>query len=79
MAGFALNKVNRTDLAIIEAFHEDISEKGNFVYPYGNVQYLGGDVAGLTGIAAGTFIGADTYSLFSEDWQAAGELVGKGY
>lgn len=79
IAVYPKHEAERTDLAMIEVWHEDISEKGNFVPPYGNVHYLGGDVAGLTGIAAGTFTGADTYSLFSEEWQAAGDLVGKGY
>ena len=43
-----------------------------------NIQYRGSDVDGLTGIAEGTFEGADTYSLFG-NWQSAGDLVGKGY
>ena len=45
------------------AWHEDISEK-NIVYPLGNVQYLGANTDGLTGIANGVFTGFETYSLF---------------
>jgi hypothetical protein len=70
--------LSRQDLVFLESWDEDISEKGNIVYPYGNVQYRGGDVDGLSGIANGSFTGADTYSLFG-NWQTAGDLVGKGY
>jgi hypothetical protein len=70
--------LSRQDLVFLESWDEDISEKGNFVYPYGNVQYRGADVDGLSGIADGSFTGADTYSLFG-NWQTAGDLVGKGY
>jgi len=71
------NEVSRTDLIFTETWEEDITEK-DFVYPYGNTQYLGTDIDGLTGIAAGTFTGASTYSLFG-NWQSASALVGKGY
>ena len=59
------------------AWHEDISEK-NFVYPLGNVQYLGANTDGLTGIANGAFTGFETYSLFG-NFQASSALIGKGY
>ena len=59
------------------AWHEDISEK-NFVYPLGNVQYLGGNTDGLTGISNGAFTGFETYSLFG-NFQASSALIGKGY
>jgi len=69
--------VSRQDLVFLETWHEDITEK-DIVYPYGNVQYRGGNTDGLSGITEGTFNGADTYSLFGV-WQEAGALVGKGY
>ena len=59
------------------AWHEDISEK-NFVYPLGNVQYLGANTDGLTGIANGAFTGFEKYSLFG-NWQTSSALIGKGY
>ena len=71
------DSVSRQDLIFLEVWDEDISDK-DIVYPFGNVQYQGGDVEGLNGIAAGTFKGADTYSLFG-NWQKAGDLIGKGY
>jgi hypothetical protein len=78
VAMYPKSALSRQDLVFLETFDEDISEKGNFVYPYGNIQYRGDDVDGLTGIADGSFTGADTYSLFG-NWQTAGDLVGKGY
>ena len=59
------------------AWHEDISEK-NFVYPLGNVQYLGSNTDGLTGIVDGSFTGFEKYSLFG-NWQTPSALIGKGY
>ena len=73
----ARDYISRQDLVFLEYWEEDISEK-DFVYPYGNVQYRGGNVDGLTGITEGTFEGADTYSRFGV-WQEPGELIGKGY
>ena len=73
----ARDSVSSQDLVFLETWHEDVSEK-DIVYPYGNIQYRGGDVDGLSGIADGAFAGADTYSLFG-NWQDAGSLVGKGY
>ena len=61
----------------INAWHEDVSEK-KFVYPLGNVQYLGSNTDGLTGIANGAFTGFETYSLFG-NWQTPSSLIGKGY
>jgi hypothetical protein len=78
VAMYPKSALSRQDLVFLEFWDEDISEKGNIVYPYGNVQYRGGNVDGLTGIADGSFTGADTYSLFG-NWQTAGDLVGKGY
>ena len=77
IAVFPADAISRSDLSMAESFHEDISEK-NFVYPYGNTQYLGGNTDGLTGIVAGAYSGANTYSLFG-NWQAPNALVGKGY
>ena len=74
----ARDSISRQDLVFLESWHEDVSEK-DVVYPYGNVQYRGSDVDGLSGIAdANWFTGYDTYSLFG-NWQNAGDLVGKGY
>lgn len=39
--------IHRQDLVILESWDEDISEKGNVLYPYGNVQY-GGSWSGIT-------------------------------
>lgn len=39
--------IHRQDLCILESWDEDISEKGNVLYPYGNVQY-GGSWSGIT-------------------------------
>lgn len=77
IAVFPADAISRTDLVFLESWHEDVSEK-DFVYPLGNVQYLGttGD-CGTT--VAGAFAGSATYSLFSDTWQADGALVGKGY
>ena len=69
--------ISKQDLVFIECWDEAIAGT-DMVYPLGNVQYMQGDIDGLTGIAAGAFTGADTYSLFG-NWQAAGDLVGKGY
>lgn len=71
------HELSRSDLVFLETWHEDISEK-DFVYPLGNIQYLGADTDGLTGIVAGAFAGKDTYSLFG-NWQSSNALVGKGY
>ena len=71
------DSVSRQDLVFLESWHEKISDK-DIVYPFGNVQYRGSDVNGLTGIDDGDFEGADTYSRFGV-WQSAGDLVGKGY
>ncbi len=74
----ARDSVSRQDLVFLESWHEDISEK-DVVYPYGNIQYRGNDVDGLSGITDTTwFSGYDTYSLFG-NWQEPGALVGKGY
>ena len=71
------DSILRQDLVFLESWEEKISDK-DIVYPYGNIQYRGSDVDGLTGIADGDFTGADIYSLFG-NWQAASDLVGKGY
>jgi len=70
------NILSRKDIVGIEVWAENI-DKTDMVYPYGNVQYRGGDNWGF-GIQEGTFIGKEFYSLFG-DWQEADELVGKGY
>jgi hypothetical protein len=63
-------------LVFLESWHEDVSEK-DFVYPLGNVQYLG--TTGDSGTpVAGAFAGFGTYSLFG-NWQSSSALVGKGY
>ena len=72
------DSVSAQHLVFIESWEELITDK-DFVYPFGNASYSGNDVDGLTGIAEGTFEGADTYSLFSDSWQQPGDLVGKGY
>ena len=72
----ARDSVSRQDLAFLEAFEVDITTRRG--YPYGNTQYRGGNVCGLSGIAEGDFEGADTYSLFG-NWQQPNDLVGKGY
>ena len=69
--------ISRSDLVFLESWHEDIAEK-NIVYPLGNVQYLGSNTDGLTGIANGSFSGFETYSL-SGLWQTSSSLIGKGY
>ena len=74
----ARDSVSRQDLVFLESWHEDIADK-NIIYPFGNIQYRGGNTDGLSGITEGTFTGADTYSLFSDGWQEPGELIGKGY
>jgi len=71
------DSVSAQHLTFLEVWKELITDK-DIVYPYGNIQYRGNDVDGLTGIAEGTFEGADTYSLFG-NWQQPGDLVGKGY
>ena len=77
IAVYPVDAISRSDLVFLESWHEDISEK-NIVYPLGNVQYLGGNTDGLTGIANGSFTGFETYSLFG-NWQAPSALIGKGY
>lgn len=77
IAVYPADAISRSDLVFLESWHEDISEK-NFVYPLGNVQYLGSDTDGLTGIANGAFTGFETYSLFG-NWQTSSALIGKGY
>ena len=78
IAVYPADAISRSDLVFLESWHEDISEK-NFVYPLGNVQYFGVNSDGLTGIANGAFAGSATYSLFSDTWQTASALIGKGY
>ncbi len=65
-------------LVFMEVWHEKVATTG-FVYPFGNVQYLGGDVDLNDNIEVGSFTGADTYSLFNHKLQAAGDTIGKGY
>ena len=77
IAVYPADAISRSDLVFLESWHEDVSEK-NFVYPLGNVQYLGGNTDGLTGIANGAFTGFETYSLFG-NWQTPSALIGKGY
>jgi len=77
IAVYPADAISRSDLVFLESWHEDISEK-NFIYPLGNVQYLGSNTDGLTGIANGTFTGFETYSLFG-NWQSSSALIGKGY
>ena len=77
VAVYPADAISRSDLVLLESWHEDISEK-NFVYPLGNVQYLGANTDGLTGIANGAFTGFETYSLFG-NWQTPSALIGKGY
>ena len=77
IAVYPADAISRSDLVFLESWHEDVSEK-NFVYPLGNVQYLGGNADGLTGIANGAFTGFETYSLFG-NWQTPSTLIGKGY
>lgn len=77
IAVYPADAISRSDIVFLESFHEDVSEK-NFVYPLGNVQYLGGNTDGLTGIANGAFTGFETYSLFG-NWQTPSALIGKGY
>ena len=74
---FPADAISRSDLVFLESWHEDVSEK-DFVYPLGNVQYLGGVTDGMGAIVSGAFSGSSTYSLFG-NWQASGALVGKGY
>jgi len=74
---YPADAISRSDLVFLESWHEDISEK-NFAYPLGNVQYLGGNTDGLTGITNGNFTGFETYSLFG-NWQTPSGLIGKGY
>lgn len=62
---YPLDAISRSDLVFPESYHEDIAEKG-FGYPFGNVQYLGGNTDGLTGITNGAFSGFETYSLFGK-------------
>ncbi len=70
--------LERQDLIIIDVWPEKILDKGMY-YPYGNIQTLmaSDPVTGVSTVA-GSFAGYDTYSLFSEDWQSPGALVGRG-
>jgi len=77
IAVYPADAISRSDLVFLESWHEDVSEK-NFVYPLGNVQYLGANTDGLTGITNGDFTGFETYSLFG-NWQSPSSLIGKGY
>jgi len=77
IAVYPADAISRSDLVFLESWHEDVSEK-NFVYPLGNVQYLGANTDGLTGITNGNFTGFETYSLFG-NWQSPSSLIGKGY
>ena len=77
IAVYPADAISCSDLVFLESWHEDISEK-NFVYPLGNVQYLGANTDGLTGIVNGNFTGFETYSLFG-NFQTPSALIGKGY
>ena len=77
IAVYPADAISRSDLVFPESYHEDIAEKG-VGYPFGNVQYLGGNTDGLTGIVNGSFTGFETYSL-KGNWQAPSSLIGKGY
>ena len=77
IAVYPADAISRSDLVFPESYHEDIAEKG-VGYPFGNVQYLGGNTDGLTGIANGAFTGFEQYSLFG-NWQTPSALIGKGY
>ena len=77
IAVYPADAISRSDLVFLETWHEDVSEK-DFVYPLGNVQYLGGVTDGMGAIVSGAFGGSGTYSLFG-NWQASSALVGKGY
>ena len=77
IAVYSADAISRSDLVFLESFHEDIAEK-NIVYPLGNVQYLGGNTDGLTGISNGSFTGFETYSLMG-NWMTPSALIGKGY
>lgn len=72
----ANDSLTNKDFVFIECWDEDVSTH-DFVYPNGCVQwsYATGD---LGAPVAGTFVGADTYSLFSPK-QAPGDVVGYGY
>lgn len=76
IAVFPADAISRSELVFLESWHEDVSEK-DFVYPLGNVQYLGTTGDSDTPVT-GAFAGSGTYSLFG-NWQASGALVGKGY
>lgn len=77
IAVYPADAISRADLVFPESYHEDVAEKG-VGYPFGNVQYLGGNTDGLTGIANGAFTGFEQYSLFG-NWQTPSSLIGKGY
>ena len=77
IAVYPADAISRADVVFPESYHEDIAEKG-VGYPFGNVQYLGGNTDGLTGIANGAFTGFEQYSLFG-NWQTPSSLIGKGY
>ena len=75
---YGLDIDSQQDFVFIESWNEDITASGiDFVHPYGNTQYRGPDVDGLTGIAEGAFEGYDKYSLFSK-WIDVNP-IGKGY
>ena len=76
MSGVILD--SHQDVVLVETWDEDITASGiDFFHPYGNVQYGGGDVDGLTGIANASFTDADIYSKYSK-WDNSG-VLGKGY
>jgi len=73
----AVDSFTRSDFVFMEVWDEDVATN-DFVYPLGNVQYGGFAADGVPNVIPGAFAGSDTYSLFG-NWQAAGDLVGKGY
>ena len=76
MSGVALD--SHQDVVLVETWDEDITASGiDFFHPYGNVQYGGEDVDGLTGITNASFTDADIYSKYSK-WDKSG-VIGKGY
>jgi len=73
----ARDSISRQDLIFLETWHENVVDK-DIVYPYGNIQYRGGNTDSLSNIGEGTFAGKETYSLFG-NWQSENDLVGLGY
>jgi len=78
-----LPDMSRRDYVFIESWRESIGIN-DMVYPFGNVQaqyginpISGPRQSNYNQHVAGTFTGADTYSLFGP-WQPAGQLVGRG-